>query len=252
MPAPPPIETSADAHEMPAKPGLERANPLLALDTGSPRVSLALRCPSGEILSEVLELRRSSENLLPVAGEMIARSGCHLSDLGGVVVLRGPGSFTGLRIGLATAMGLHQALGLRACGVETLPVLARAAHERAARDGDAVIAVVDALREEWMAQTFVFEGEEPQPVDEARLRPAAELAAQELPKIGFELDALAAHEPAGSGDRDLLWPAPPLAPLLLEAIRGSAEPSWISWDPGTLVEPIYFRPPAVTPPRPRS
>ena len=210
------------------------AAPLLALDSGSPVVSLALGLPGGEIESRTLQLRRSSEQLLPAVHDMLRSRGLGIGDVGGLVALGGPGSFTGLRVGLATILGLHQALGLRARALPTLPILARSARGEL-RDGDQLIAVVDALRGEWMSQTFVLEGGEPQAVESPLLRDQAELTRLGRPVVGFELGALADHLGA-----EKLLDAQPLAPIALEpALDGE-------WDAGTLVEPIYFRPPATT------
>ncbi|MEM1181067.1 MAG: tRNA (adenosine(37)-N6)-threonylcarbamoyltransferase complex dimerization subunit type 1 TsaB [Acidobacteriota bacterium] len=211
-------------------------SPQLVLDTGSPAVSLAVGRVGSAVLSRTLELRRSSEQLLACVAELLAEIGVHVSDLGGITALAGPGSFTGLRVGLATAMGLHQALGVPARAVPTLPILARAASASLA-DGDQVIAVVDALRGEWMGQTFSLEGGEPQAVDSPSLRASEALASSGRPVVGFGLEPLRPEV----GDRCI--EAPPLAALALNAeIPGP-------WDPGGLVEPIYFRPPATTPPK---
>ncbi|MEM8933528.1 MAG: tRNA (adenosine(37)-N6)-threonylcarbamoyltransferase complex dimerization subunit type 1 TsaB, partial [Acidobacteriota bacterium] len=148
--------------------------PILALDTASPVVSLALGSAGRVLASRTIELRQSSERLLRQIDEVLTETGWHLGDLRGLVVLQGPGSFTGLRVGLGTALGLHQALGLPATALPTLDILARSAKAEVS-DGDTVTAVVDALRGEWMARTFVFEGGEPQPVDEASLRSDAVL-----------------------------------------------------------------------------
>ena len=59
--------------------------------------------------------------------EVLTEAGVGVRDLGGIAVLRGPGSFTGLRIGLATVLGLHQALGVPATAIPSLPVLAASA-----------------------------------------------------------------------------------------------------------------------------
>jgi len=72
-----------------------------------------------------------------------------------IAVGRGPGSFTGLRIGIATANGLGQALGIPVVGVDSLEALARGA----ARDGRAVLALVDARRGEVFASLRAPGGE---------------------------------------------------------------------------------------------
>ena len=120
---------------------------LLALDTGSPQVSVALG-RDGQVLAErSVEIDRSSGRLVEMIGEVLAEAGARPRDLGGVLALQGPGSFTGLRIGLATALGLHQALGVPATAIPTLRVLA-------AREEGTIVAAVDALRGEWSAQAF--------------------------------------------------------------------------------------------------
>ena len=101
-----------------------RRGPLLAVDAGSPRVSVAVG-DAGEVLAEAAETReRSSATLLAMVDGVLAEAGLRAAELAGLVALRGPGSFTGLRVGLATVLGLHQALGLPAVAVPTLGVLA--------------------------------------------------------------------------------------------------------------------------------
>ena len=73
------------------------AAPLLVLDTASPTVSVAVAA-GGRLLAERREpIARSSVLLLPMIDEALAEAGAALGDLAGLVVLAGPGSFTGLR-----------------------------------------------------------------------------------------------------------------------------------------------------------
>ena len=207
----------------------------LTLDTGSPVVSLALGDASTRRAERTLDLRQSSERLLRNLREALDEAGLQMTELDGILVLQGPGSFTGLRVGLGTVLGLHQALGIRATAISTLRVLASSVAERL-RDGDGVVAVVDAIRGEWMAQTFVLEGGEPQPVDLPALKTPQDLEEAVHPIVGFGIDDL-----PGSTPRFL---AEPLAGPALAVAAGLK-----SWDPGRLVEPIYFRPPATTAPK---
>ena len=216
--------------------------PLLALDTGSPLVSVALAHGGEMAAARSVEQERSSTRLLEMIREVLEEAGIGVGDLGGIAVLRGPGSFTGLRIGLATVLGLHQALGVPATAIPSLPVLAASAE---VAEGT-VIAVVDALRGDWSAQAFTAEG---RPLGEMAL-----VAGSELPKIargpaavvGFGASRLAAL-PGWPAELRLIEPGP-LAPA---AVRLAASPETV-WDPGLLTSAIYSRPPAVTLPKPRA
>jgi len=131
---------------------------LLAMDTASPTVSVAVGRDGVCLAERSVALRRSSESLLRLVDEALGEAGVSLGDLDGVVALRGPGSFTGLRVGLATVLGLHQARGLPATALPTLEVIEAAA--RAARPGcrGTVASVVDALRGQWFTQLFPAPG----------------------------------------------------------------------------------------------
>ncbi len=207
---------------------------LLAIDTASPIVSVAAGARGEPACSRQIPLECSSERLLHTIDAVLAEVGCALTQLAGIAVLCGPGSFTGLRVGLATVLGFHQALGLRVTVLPTLPVLARAVAVTPER---VVVAAVDALRGDWYVQVFRA-GFRP---DEPRLAPAGALS-QLAPCtiIGFGVTRLCA-ELGPVPDLALIEP-PPLAPLALEL---AADPA-TEWDPARLTRPIYFRPPAVT------
>jgi tRNA threonylcarbamoyl adenosine modification protein YeaZ len=246
---------------------------LLALDSGSPVVSVAVG-RGGVVLAErAVALERSSTQLLALVAEALAAAGARPADLDGVVALAGPGSFTGLRVGLATALGLYQGLGVRAQALPTLTALAAAS---AAPPGSLVIAAVDALRGEWSAQAFRA-GPLPVPLGEMALVPAAGLLRRLAPGEIPEMPAATrqAHVPAAAdwpgpsetpeivafgaaalcraveaaGGRARCREAPPLAPA---ALRLAAALPPASWRAASLAAPIYSRPPATTAPKARS
>lgn len=103
---------------------------LLALDTSTRTASVALY--SGQtVLSETTWLagREHSTRVLLEASAALERIGLTATDLTGLVVARGPGSFTGVRVALSVAKGMAAALGIPAYGVSTLDALAHAARD---------------------------------------------------------------------------------------------------------------------------
>jgi tRNA threonylcarbamoyladenosine biosynthesis protein TsaB len=225
-------------------------SPLLALDTGSPWVSVALARAGRVEAVRAAAMERSSNQVLEMMREVLAEGGVRPAELGGIVALRGPGSFTGVRIGMATAFGFHQALGLPATGVSTFEILAAAAE---APRGSVILAVVDALRGEWSVQAFAEA-----PLGEPEIVPAGEipalfdrLGAPSAGRVvaGFDLQRLAALPDWPAAIR-LFTPEPARPLAAVAALRAAADPAVI-WEPGLLVSPVYARPPAVTLPRPR-
>jgi tRNA threonylcarbamoyladenosine biosynthesis protein TsaB len=93
----------------------------LSLDTASEMASLALS-QEGRLVAEVTwRCRRNhTVELLPTLDRLLAQAGASKGELGAVFVCLGPGSYTGLRVGVAVAQGLAYALGLAAVGVGRL------------------------------------------------------------------------------------------------------------------------------------
>lgn len=121
---------------------------ILALDTATEACSAALSVDG--TVSERYEVigRGHAERLLPMVQELLAEAGLALAALDGIAFGRGPGSFTGLRIGAGVAQGLAFGAGLRVAPVSDLAALAsRAATLRGERF---VLACLDAR----MAQVY--------------------------------------------------------------------------------------------------
>ncbi len=107
--------------------------------------------------------RGHAEKMMDLIGEALAEAGTNYQSLTGIAVCVGPGSFTGIRVGLATATGLSIALNLPVRGVTSLQALALAAVGRTA--GRTILAMVDAHRGDVYAQRFSGQG---LPLDEPR------------------------------------------------------------------------------------
>ncbi len=224
------------------------ASRLLALDTGSPRVSVAVALGGTVVAERSLEQARSSAELLRAIDDCLRAAGLRPKDLTGIAVLRGPGSFTGLRIGLATVHGLRAALGTPVAVLPSLRVLAEHGRERR-RDAAAPrrwIGAVDALRGEWYAQAFeagapAAGGFSLVARDGAAIVAAAALAVRTPATVcGFGVAALAARDGWPPGCEALeaegvAATAARLAPALPEL-----------WDADLLTAPLYLREPAVT------
>ena len=105
---------------------------LVAIDTATDTASLALHDGSRVRVEHTWEsARRHTVELLPALVAALNQVGLGAEHLSAVAVTRGPGSFTGLRVGLAVAKGLALARGLPLVGVSTLDVVAVAqGHDR--------------------------------------------------------------------------------------------------------------------------
>lgn len=124
---------------------------VLGLDTATVACTVAV-CDDGALLAEstVLSPRAHSAVLMTLIDQVVAASGRSKQDLAGVAVGVGPGSFTGLRIGLATAMAIAFALDIPCVPVGTLTAMAVAALP----GGGWVAPVLDARRGEAYAGLY--------------------------------------------------------------------------------------------------
>ncbi len=146
---------------------------ILGIDTSLPVMSVALVSEDAPVGTVQLEGRESrNEKLLPSVGWLLEESGVDRSELTLLGVTRGPGSFTGVRVGLATVEGLSLALGIPICAVSTHEAIASACSGRstlvfndagrgeffvsAYRDGEEVVAyeVASAGRLETLRSEF--------------------------------------------------------------------------------------------------
>lgn len=101
--------------------------------------------------------RGHAEVLVPMIGEVMTTAGLSFSDLDRIAVTVGPGTFTGVRIGVATARGMAVACGLPVVGVTTLEAVAAGAAAAPEAKGCPIACVLDARRDEVYFQCFSAE-----------------------------------------------------------------------------------------------
>ncbi|HEY7972243.1 MAG: tRNA (adenosine(37)-N6)-threonylcarbamoyltransferase complex dimerization subunit type 1 TsaB [Xanthobacteraceae bacterium] len=168
---------------------------VLALDTALAACSVAvLDSRHGILASASVPMRRGhAEALLPSINHVMDDAGVAFSDLDRIAVTVGPGSFTGLRVGVSAARGIALAAGKPAVGVTTLAAFAAPALILA--QGTPVLAVVDARHGQFYAQTVGDVG-----AAEARmvsLSEIMELASAPIRIAGNCIDLVAAAWPRG-------------------------------------------------------
>ena len=151
---------------------------ILALETATAACSVALASAAGDLLAERVELRGPAHTrvLLPQVHAVLEEAGVTAADLGSVVVGLGPGAFTGLRIGMATARGLALAGDARLGGVPTLTALALDLSAAPESDGaERFVPLVDARRHELFAACYERAAEGVRPCSARAVVPVAEL-----------------------------------------------------------------------------
>jgi tRNA threonylcarbamoyladenosine biosynthesis protein TsaB len=198
---------------------------VLSLDTCLAACSAAV-IDGDRVLASISEpmMRGHQERLGTMVREVMGASGLAFADLGRIAVTVGPGSFTGLRVGLAFAKGLSAALDKPAVGVGALEALA------AERPGY-VVAVVDARRDQVYVQAF----EDGRAVAEPQALRAEDAVA--LVRRHGQPAAI-----VGSG-APLIAASFPDAELLPDAVPDPVAIARLGRSRDTLAKPLYLRAP---------
>jgi len=213
---------------MPRTRGALKAKVILAMDTATPAVTAGvLRLEGVEVLAErvTVDARAHAEQLTPNVLAALADAGLTVNDLDAVVVGCGPGPFTGLRVGMATAAAYGHALGVPVYGVCSLDAIGI---ESGATTSE-ILVVTDARRRE---------------VYWARYRDGVRV---DGPAVNAPADVPAdAHAVAGSPEHAALFDLPRVSPVYPTAsglVRAVAD--WTA-EPAPLV-PLYLRRPDAKP-----
>jgi tRNA threonylcarbamoyladenosine biosynthesis protein TsaB len=220
---------------------------VLAFDTCLGGVSVAVRWQSarGEWLScDRFELREGShaERLMPMIAEVMEETGLAFSDLARIAVTVGPGTFTGVRGGVAAARGLALASGLPVVGATSLAVMAHGAEALLGPRDEKLLAVaVDARRGMVYLQLFAdAQDRTSQPLLLAPDEVAPLVGARPVIVVGSGAKVVAGAIGAAGGKAEARLPdlqphARSLALLAADLI------------PVSPLRPLYLRPPDVKP-----
>ncbi len=128
-----------------------------ALDTATPDPALALVADEGVVAEAVLgRVPGGGRRVLEAAHHLLAMAGQDPADLDEIVVGVGPGGFTGIRIGIATALGLGQGLGIPVRGASTLEALALGLSAAGDSPDVALAPVIDARRGQVFAAAYAM------------------------------------------------------------------------------------------------
>jgi tRNA threonylcarbamoyl adenosine modification protein YeaZ len=203
---------------------------VLALDTATPASTAALAEVTGDGMRGIAE-RRSvdprahGERLAPEIAAVLDENGVRPRDLGAIVAGTGPGPFTGLRVGLATAASMGQTLGIPTYAVCSLDALGRAAGP------GRVLVATDARRREvyWATYTDGVRSSDPDVAKPADVhvdvdRAVGEGALKYSDLFGVPIDEILLFPPGAA-----------LVALAAGRIRGGA--------PGERLTPLYLRRP---------
>ena len=227
------------------------AKPVLGLDTGSSTAFLGL-VANGRVIGHLACPVTSHGAALPHAvDELLSASKLALGDLGGIAVGIGPGSFTGLRIGLSYAKGIAMASGCAVVGVPSLDTIALAAlGEANLSEGTQICCVVDARKGELYAALYRVVSDGLEKVSEELLVALEDLASRVAGDVLFAgdmraKDAAALFSPRGHVvavlDTSQFFVRGSCVAAIGAAMMSRGEIA----EPATL-EPMYIRPPEAT------
>ena len=254
-----PAARAAEAGAAHGAPAGARPRYALAFDTANEVIAIGLGVLHAESLevevvasAEASAHRASNTQLLLRIDALLAEQGVARGELACIVVGRGPGSFTGVRIAMATAKGVASALGVGLVGVSSLDAVAWNAQAAGVRGPLAVVA--DAMRKEVYPVRYQLTDEDACRLGADRVvkaeAAAAELVAHatETPRLAVTGDALAKYAdlfaPAGEALPSELWA--PTGRGLLRALQaawraGEADPFDAARHNPAFALPVYTR-----------
>jgi tRNA threonylcarbamoyladenosine biosynthesis protein TsaB len=216
---------------------------ILAIDTAMDACAAALLdTEAGDLIARESEAmkRGHAEALMPLIGRVIAQSGVAFAGLDRIAVTTGPGSFTGLRVGLSAARGIALAASKPVVGVTTLTAYAAPI---VSRNGEhPVVAAIDARHDQVYLQVVSGDGD-------SLIRPQVVLIEEALTAWRFGAPHLVGNAAGILAER---WPPHAMPPLSVDA-QAAPDIAWVGWlgaavSPETAPpRPFYLRAPDAKP-----
>jgi tRNA threonylcarbamoyl adenosine modification protein YeaZ len=210
---------------------------LLAIDTALDACSVGVAGVAGVVTRSEVIGRGHAEVLMGLIAAALAEAGLAVSDIARIAVTVGPGSFTGLRIGIAAARGLALVTGAEVVGIGTLAVHAEEA--RFHRGAVPVLALIAAGRGEVYGALVSPDGREDVPPAVASPAYFAAFADGGVVLAGSGADMVAALAPGAERRIAHRHAAPDIAALCRLGMRAPAADG--------PVRPVYLRPPDAKP-----
>jgi tRNA threonylcarbamoyladenosine biosynthesis protein TsaB len=216
---------------------------ILAIDTALDACAAAvLDTEAGQLIAQESQAmkRGHAEALMPLIGRVIAASGTAFASLGRVAVTTGPGSFTGLRVGLSAARGIALAANIPVVGVTTLTAYAAPIVSQNAEHP--VISVIDARHDQVYLQVVSGNGS-------ALVRPRVAPMEEALEACRFGAPYVVGNAAGLLGER---WPSQAVPPAGVD-MQPAPDIAWVGWlgaavSPNTApARPFYLRAPDAKP-----
>jgi tRNA threonylcarbamoyladenosine biosynthesis protein TsaB len=216
---------------------------ILAIDTALDACAAAvLDTEAGKLVAQESQImkRGHAEALMPLIGRVIAASGTAFASLGRIAVTTGPGSFTGLRVGLSAARGIGLAANIPVVGVTTLA--AYAAPIVSQNEEYPVVSAIDARHDHVYLQVVNGNGS-------ALVRPCVAPMSEALNTWRFGAPHIVGNAASILAER---WPAHAVAPFKVDP-QIAPDIVWVGWlgaavSPETApARPFYLRAPDAKP-----
>lgn len=218
---------------------------ILAIDTALDACSAAIldTGAGGPVAQESQAMKRGhAEALMPLIARVMKQSGIAFSALDRIAATNGPGSFTGLRVGLSAARGIALAAGKPVVGVTTLAAYAAPAVSESGEHP--IISVIDARHDHVYLQAVSGNGG-------ALVTPRVASIAEALEAAQFGAPLLVGNAARILADR---WPADAPPPVKVDQ-QAAPDIVWVAWlgaavDPNIArARPLYLRAPDAKPPK---